>query len=231
MLTYMPNTRKKLIFCSYCSIAGSRLLISFFGLYSHIQKPGPLEVLNQLSNPSQSVHKTSYSQLAENLFTRTYLLFYTGEHRVTSETPVGKHGGYSSKVTLKTHSWISIETNKWKPIFVPYTERNECLTLVTMLALSTRFADPDPSFHFDARIRIPLFTLMPGSGFNFPLWCEIGSCSSSKWCKSATTGVQTLHDSIWSLRASIVSFQCSWSNGYILSLYGSWILTLMQIRI
>jgi hypothetical protein len=46
---------------------------------------------------------------------------------------------------------------------VPYTERNECLTLVTMLSLSISNripdwdpfeADPDPYLHFDAQIRI-----------------------------------------------------------------------------
>jgi hypothetical protein len=37
------------------------------------------------------------------------------------------------------------------------------------------------------------------------LWCEFGFCSSSKLYDSATTGLQTLHGSILSLCASIVS--------------------------
>ncbi len=36
-------------------------------------------------------------------------------------------------------------------------------------------------------------------------WCGSGSCSSSKWWESATTGLQTAQDSILSLQASFVS--------------------------
>jgi hypothetical protein len=48
-------------------------------------------------------------------------------------------------------------------------------------------------------IRIQFFTLMR---------IRTGYCSSSKWCKSGTTGVQTLQGSILNLHASIVSVHC-----------------------
>ncbi len=57
-------------------------------------------------------------------------------------------------------------------------------------------ANPDPLF---------LFSLWCLSGSKSSLWCGSGSCSSSKSCKYATTGLQTLHGSILSLHASIVS--------------------------
>ncbi len=51
-----------------------------------------------------------------------------------------------------------------------------------------------------------LFSLLCWFGFINPLlWCGSGSCSSWKWCKSATTSLQTLHGSILSLHAYIVS--------------------------
>ncbi len=50
-----------------------------------------------------------------------------------------------------------------------------------------------------------LFSLWCWSGSKSSLWCGSGSCSSSKWCKSATTGLQALYDSILSLHACIVS--------------------------
>ncbi len=53
-----------------------------------------------------------------------------------------------------------------------------------------RVADP---LHFDA-----------DPDQTFPLWCGSGSCSSSKWCESPTTGAQALQDSTLSLHASTV---------------------------
>jgi hypothetical protein len=53
------------------------------------------------------------------------------------------------------------------------------------------------------RFRIP-FTLM-WIRTNCSLWCGSGSCSSPKWCKSATTRQPSLHGSILSLYASTVS--------------------------
>ncbi len=54
---------------------------------------------------------------------------------------------------------------------------------------------------------------------DFSLKCGSGSCSYTKWCESANTGLTTLQDSILSLHDSI------------LSLWSSWILTSMRIRI
>jgi hypothetical protein len=51
------------------------------------------------------------------------------------------------------------------------------------------FADADRAFYFCADPD-PLFSFLSGSG------CGHGSCSTSKWCKLASKGIQTLHGSI-----------------------------------
>jgi hypothetical protein len=54
-----------------------------------------------------------------------------------------------------------------------------------------------------------LFSIWCGSGAesDFSVWCgsQTGSCSSSRWWKSPTTGLQILYYSVFSLHASIVS--------------------------
>ncbi len=67
-----------------------------------------------------------------------------------------------------------------------------------------------------------LFSLWCGSGSDLSLWYSSGSgsCSSSKWHEPATTGLPTLDASI-----------CERPRPSIFSLYSSWILTLMRIRV
>jgi hypothetical protein len=63
--------------------------------------------------------------------------------------------------------------------------------------------DPDPSVHFNLNPDPdpdPDLTLMW-----IRIWSGFGSFSSSKWRESATTGLKTLHGSILSLYASVVS--------------------------
>ncbi len=68
-------------------------------------------------------------------------------------------------------------------------------------------ADPR---HFKFSIRFN-HSLKCGPGSDFSLSC--GSGSSSTWCESATTGIQTLQDYILSLHTSLVNGHCpSWLN-------------------
>ncbi len=66
-------------------------------------------------------------------------------------------------------------------------------------------ADPDPSFHCQT-----------DSDPTFHFDIDHGSYSSSKWCKSATTNLETLTALFWSL-----AFHSS-----IMRIYGSWIMIL-----
>jgi hypothetical protein len=80
------------------------------------------------------------------------------------------------------------------------------------------YADPDPFFQV---------LCGSGSGSDSSLKLGSGSCSSSKWCESATTGPQSLQGSILNIQASIVSVHGpTW-----LHLEPKKTLTLMQIWI
>jgi hypothetical protein len=81
----------------------------------------------------------------------------------------------------------------WRGLILLYDNYSNSVSILCRVADSHHFnadPDPDPAFHLNAD---------PGSG----------SCSSSRWCESATTGLQTLPCSFLSLHVSILSFHAS----------------------